>query len=324
MTSLRKPNRFSAIHGLVLVATLSVVLAACGGAAASPSPSTSPLPSAPSSPVPSAPVSPQPSLPSGDPSDPADPGNPAPTPRPIAVIPDDSIAQVVTDGLRVRSKPGVSADSKLLEPLLDNGRLVFVADGPVEASGYTWYFIAPLGLGAGEQDLPVGWVAIADKDGSAWVEERDANCPEKPDTFAEFSELDPYIALACFGDDDLTFDAETIRPEATCGIDLGWTIQPEWLGNTCPQPTYILIGEGAARDHYAVTEPGVEFLGVDPGVERDEAVEVAVTGAFDHPESENCRVERYEPEAGPDPQISREEAVLICRSQFVVTDMQPL
>ena len=41
-------------------------------------------------------------------------------PRDSVPIPPDTYARVVTDDLRVRSKPGVSEDSKKLEPLLQN------------------------------------------------------------------------------------------------------------------------------------------------------------------------------------------------------------
>jgi len=67
----------------------------------------------------------------------------------------------VTDDLRVRSKPEVSGSSELLTPLLDNGRQVYVVDGPVPGSGYEWYLVAPV-QEAGDEHAPFGWVAGAD------------------------------------------------------------------------------------------------------------------------------------------------------------------
>jgi hypothetical protein len=236
------------------------------------------------------------------------------------VIPHDSIATVVTDDLRVRSKPGVSGESKLLEPLLDRGREVLVLDGPVQASGYSWYLVAPLGLGD-DHELPVGWVAAADKTGEVWVEARDAECPQAPTTIAELSILEPLIALACFGDQEIEFTAQAMRPEATCGVDLGWTIQPDWLGSTCRQPEFILIGPGAERDLYTIIEPGTRIGDIDPGVVPEEAVDVVVRGHFDHEASDSCRIDVYVPESGH-PDMTPEEAVVICRSQFVVTSLE--
>ena len=74
----------------------------------------------------------------------------------------------VTDRLRVRSQPRVSDDSVKYEPVLPIGTTLFVLDGPVSASGYTWYKVAPVSFAelAGPGN---GWVAIADKDGQAWI-----------------------------------------------------------------------------------------------------------------------------------------------------------
>ena len=326
------PRRPSLLLRITGVAALSLATLACGSGAApvaSPSPA-SPAPSAPapSAPSPSAPAveSPAPSLPSSDPAEPGAtpiPAKPVKTPAPaLPVIARDSIATVVTDDLRVRSRPGVSDDSELLEPLLDRGREVLVVDGPVEASGYTWYLVAPLGHLA-DQDLPVGWVAVADKDGEPWVQARDAECPEKPTTFGQLSTLEPLIALACFGDEEIEFTAQALRPEATCGVDLGWTIQPDWLGSTCAQPLFILTGPGGDGDLYTIIEPGTQIGDIEPGVTPDEAVDVVVRGHFDHEASGSCRIDVYEPEAGPGPDITDDEAIVICRSQFVVTSLEP-
>ena len=70
-------------------------------------------------------------------------------------IPPDTYALVVTDDLRVRSKPGVSDDSKKLEPLLQQPVRLVVLDGPVQASGYDWYLVQPNPLRHGQNDVPV-------------------------------------------------------------------------------------------------------------------------------------------------------------------------
>jgi serpin B len=91
----------------------------------------------------------------------------APSLEPAALAP-GSMAVTVSDRLRVRSQPRVSDDSARYEPLLPTGTQLLVVEGPVQASGYDWYRVAPVSLtlsgGATE-----GWVAAADHDGTPWV-----------------------------------------------------------------------------------------------------------------------------------------------------------
>jgi serpin B len=81
----------------------------------------------------------------------------------------------VSDDLRVRSAPGVGADSLRYVPLLGDGAQLLVTGGPVDADGYRWMRVAPLDVTlrtrAGQRGIPVdqGWVAVADHDGTAWV-----------------------------------------------------------------------------------------------------------------------------------------------------------
>ena len=158
------------IRSLSAAAALCLVFAACGAApGASPSmpPSASPPiagvePSATPATTPSQSVEPSTSV----------PGDSVP-------IPSDTYARVVTDDLRVRSKPGVSDDSKKLEPLLQDG-VVVVLDGPVQASGYDWYLVQPNVMRQDDVEYPFGWVAAADKDGEPWIEPGDLECPPLP------------------------------------------------------------------------------------------------------------------------------------------------
>jgi serpin B len=87
---------------------------------------------------------------------------------PLAGITPGALAVTVSDGLRVRSEPGVKAASLKYTPLLPIGTPLVVAAGPVKASGYTWFRVAPVGVklsGGADQ----GWVAVADHDGTPWV-----------------------------------------------------------------------------------------------------------------------------------------------------------
>ena len=81
----------------------------------------------------------------------------------------DALVVTVSDDLRVRSKPRVSADSVKYQPLLAIGTVLEVLKGPVAASGYWWYRVRlmddPL-LGG----ITTGWVAAADHDGELWID----------------------------------------------------------------------------------------------------------------------------------------------------------
>ncbi len=151
---------------------VSILVAACGSdVAPSPDTSTSGSPGA----------SPTGEAPSAIPASTASP-TAAPTAPPPSVSPSDpadllpgALAVTVTDDLRVRSEPRVADDSVKFVPTLREGTELVVIAGPVEASGYTWVKVAPMGVdlrgGSGEGSVAVdqGWVAVADHDGTPWV-----------------------------------------------------------------------------------------------------------------------------------------------------------
>lgn len=78
-----------------------------------------------------------------------------------------SAVVTVSDGLRVRSVPGVSDDSVKYQPLLPLGTELLVVGGPVAASGYVWWQVEPMSFAL--EEATVGWVAMADHDGSPWI-----------------------------------------------------------------------------------------------------------------------------------------------------------
>ena len=81
-----------------------------------------------------------------------------------------ALAVTVSDRLRVRSAPRVADDSIRYAPVLPVGTELEVIEGPVEASGYTWVHVRPVGITL-DDGATDGWVAIADHDGTPWVEE---------------------------------------------------------------------------------------------------------------------------------------------------------
>ncbi len=146
----------------VLFATLLVVGCDTGPAPSSPPTAAAAFQTPPASTVPAPPTVP------GT----ASTTTPAPTSSPVAtsdgaLVP-GAIAVTVSDRLRVRSEPRVAADSLKLQPVLPIGTQLVVTAGPVQASDYTWFRVAPLEVTlAGGVDQ--GWVAVADHDGTPWV-----------------------------------------------------------------------------------------------------------------------------------------------------------
>jgi hypothetical protein len=238
--------------------------------------------------------------------------------------------RVTTDGLRVRSLPGVSDESKKLEPLLWDGEVAFVIDGPVAASGYEWYQIRPLG----EVDLQyhpdppaLGWVAAAGKDGEPWLAPYPIECQPTPldwlaiDGF-EYPPSD-LVALGCFGSAIQRFQAWFLPTDGGCGADPRWAVEPAWI-DPCRKPSYGISdpSDGAASDvpWLAIAiDPDVD-LSVLPSLAAGESVLVDVQGRYDHPDAGACRSVRVgSPE---DPEPPAELVVLGCRAQFAATEIR--
>jgi hypothetical protein len=305
------------------LALAMLVLAACSAVpATSSTPSSSSAASITSGPV----DGPPPSL-SPEPS----PSASAVPTEPIAhhaAIGSDSFARVVTNDLRVRSKPGVAEDSKKLEPLLQSGELLLVLDGPVEASGYEWYQVQPVESFEGTESYPLGWVAGAGKDGEVWITRAKVECPPLPTDLSEIVSARwvdaKLLEMMCFGDHAITFPARLVTPSEWCGLGKWPAVEPEWMGECTTAPNY-LVGlddhEGEMPLHPAWS-PDVD-LSIAPMVEAppDDRPVVLVTGRFDHPEAINCRSPG---ESTDTPVRDRAMTVLRCRTLFVVTSLSEL
>jgi hypothetical protein len=239
-----------------------------------------------------------------------------PTPKPSGYPTPNTFAFAVTDNLRVRTKPGVGDDSIKLEPLLWDGALVFVLDGPVAADGYDWFLVSPMG----EADLQyhpdppgLGWVAAAGKDGEPWLAVASFGCEPTPfDTLSDF-DYPPHglVGLACFRNTPFQFEAALVPGSGDCDTSL----EPAWLdpchhgGRALANPARV---EGDERRLTAVFDPAVG----DAVPAFDSEAVVNVTGQFDHPAAQTCRLE-------PDPDNPPHElVVLACRAQFVVTSIR--
>ena len=148
-------------------------------------------------------VSPEPSRsvdPSASPSDGGGSAFGAPLPR-------DSIAEVVSGRLRIRSQPRVADDSIKYEPLLGVGARLMILDGPVTANDYDWYQVAAWDPKDPQATFPAGWVARGDHDGTPWISETADVCPTGEVTIADVVGLAPAERVACFGHRELRLRA---------------------------------------------------------------------------------------------------------------------
>lgn len=241
-------------------------------------------------------------------------GTPSPTSEPTrsnAAEPKSTnsfVASVVTtlanDGLRVRSEPRISDDSRRLEPLLPLGSQLYVLGGPVSASGYVWYEVVPLT----SRNLPSGWVASADRAGEPWIAADDFHCPPVPTDVRSLAGLPPAVGLVCFPRVPITVAARLIS--CNCDMDGSWYT-----------PSWFFLGSGGPN---LLVEPDVTtvpsdvadwfVLNLDPRAEQPEVLPVRqiveVTGIFDHPAASSCT--RTEMDGEP---VSSQG----CRLEFAVT-----
>ncbi|MEP7081418.1 MAG: hypothetical protein ABI841_00425 [Chloroflexota bacterium] len=287
-----------------------------GGVAASPSGSVeaSPLPSGSSTPSASA---------SGSA---VGAETPAPTAGPLAV---DTIAVTTVDRLSVRREPGTTAERL---GSLTAGSENFVAEGPTEADGLSWYLVSTLGLppnsGCAVQALetdpyncPVwfGWVAGASEDGEPWLVTQALDCPAQP-----FNAQQLILArtdlqrLACLGGTPFTFRA-------------WWPQIPDdaGLGGSCAaqdRPSGWLLCQNVNYNQVTINESegfgGVgALISINPasGIsmpERGMWVELRVH--LDDPAAQGCADGAEEVYADPVP----EQAILNCRALMVLEAVQ--
>jgi hypothetical protein len=138
-----------------------------------------------------------------------------------------------------------------------------------------------------------------------------ADCVNPPiDITSLINMADP---VACYGNADLTLDAEVVAGIGGCPI----VVEPTWL--SCPQTLLMLVGEtrkvGASTLSVAIDPAS----GVSVGAPNKN---VRVTGHFDDPAAQTCReTERLEVGGTPAPAKLTIEG---CRRTFVVTQVVPL
>ena len=229
--------------------------------------------------------------------------SPMPSPTDSSVMV-DSVAVTLADALRVRSKPRISDDSFKFEPLIPRGTQLYVLDGPVSASGYSWYEVAPLA----SRSHPRGWVASAGRDGEPWLGAGDFTCPQLPSDLRSLASLPSGVGLACFPRVPITVTARLIG--CNCDMDGAW-YTPGWFFLGSGGPT-LLVERGVTRPPDDTRE--WFHLDLDPTGQHPDVLPVGkvvqVTGIFDHPAAAGCTLTEMD---------SQPVATKDCRLEFAVT-----
>lgn len=233
----------------------------------------------------------------------------------------DTITEVVSGRLRIRSAPRVADDSIKHEPLLDVGDRLLVLDGPVVANDYEWYLVMAWRPGNLYESWPVGWVSRGDHDGSPWIQASTDPCPAGAITMGVVESLHPQERVACFGDGPLRLRAYVSGEAGTVPCvpepDTACVDGPAWLTG---------YGGWFAQTDTEMETPSIggPQLAIDPGGPLSASAlpsgrMVDLEGAFDHPAAADCRPGAAGPGAQP---IEAAAARLECRSRFVVTGVR--
>jgi hypothetical protein len=253
----------------------------------------------------------EPSSPSSLPAS-APPSGPSAT-TPAALAPDTlAVVTRAGDRLRVRSAPGVGAESEKLEPLLSSGTRLLVIGGPVEADGYPWYEVAV----EDQPDMMHGWVAAADA-GTRWIRPTAAECRGEPDA-DDVAEMAPFDFLVCYHAQEVSIDAK--RNEAQGGVD----VECPWVGDIrCNTDMAWLLGSVYVTRRGADGTRQTIGLAVPDAVRQsmdqvpDDAT-MTLTVAMDAPEARSCRV--TDPDTGQD-LVAPNRIITACRLAFVVRSL---
>ena len=310
----RQNNRWPVL--LVAAALLGLAIAAAGAAGAfqdrspldlSVVPPPASLPAHGDVDLPAPSTSPEP----GSSEVPSGPGHGAP-------LAADTLAEVVSGRLRIRSEPRIADDSIKHEPLLDVGDRLLILDGPVVANDYEWYEVMAWRPGNLYASWPVGWVARGDHDGTPWLAAMVDACPKGTITMRIVADLHPQERVACFGDRPLTLRAYVTGSAdgapCTAEADVACAEGPAWLtdrGGWSAGADTLVDTPSIGGPRLAFDPNGtVSASDIPPGAMVD------LGGAFDHPAARDCRPGPAGPGAEP---LTTSVARLSCRARFVVT-----
>jgi hypothetical protein len=260
-------------------------------------------------------ASPSPSAPAGSEaagsSSPSEPPATSSPSTPVAgILPNRAIAEVVTDGLNLRSAGNESAS---LLATLERGRRLFIIGDPSTSAGLRWYRVGTVDEpGVCEEGCGlIGFVATPIAVADTWIEEVELSCPSSPLTAEAMFALQPLEALHCYGRSEIVITGTMDHPIE--GPITPYVYTPDWLTN---QVTTFVRGAWWIwfRPH--------PDAALNPPQRGDV---VRVTGHFEDPAATSCRgtvdPDFFGGEIPDDFESTLDPARLIldCRATFVWT-----
>jgi len=281
--------------------SLAALVAACGGAQASPSvPAPTSAVTTTIAPSPTAPTSPpNASVAATAGASGLYPGQPRLDPAVQGTLKLDTFVRVTSEVLPASELPGgppwrfdTGDPDPSTHPVIGFGRdlILVVLYGPVVINGVEWYLLASSGL---DIDVPTGWAPIAGPSGPNVVAATDA-CPSqpRPELIAALQLTDGLPA--CYGRQDITMTGAL-----TCELPPDESVVgASWLrsGSRCQFDAPFAI--------YALPADMTDGR-------------YSVTGHFDDPEARLCT-----PADGGTSAYDRLRAILDCRRIFVATSVR--
>ncbi len=247
--------------------------------------------------------------------------SPGPTPQitaPDGILPPGSKVKVLVNGLRLRREPSATAPVVGALAQGDTVRVVHAATLalPVIADGVSWYAI-----GTPTTSEPFAWAAAAEGDTNFLALDEPSTCDDlQPGavTLEQLIAADSWHRLACLGDAPMTVTGVYVT-SCQGGAHFG-QFQPAWLVDWCP--TQVLTTQDGAKNFPTNGLDTVAAPSLGGAFEQPGTI-ARVTGHFDDPASTSCVFNGG---------IAHDNgwtvwtggATLVCREQFVVTQIEEL
>ena len=228
------------------------------------------------------------------------------------ILPPDSIAIVMVEGLRVRDK--ASLTGKVLASFAKGTRVLISGNpsslGPVVADGYEWYVVVHRDVETDPSTEILGYAAA----GAAATPFMATARPRCEDAARVY--FTAYEQLACYGNGSLTL--EGTYGCGGCGGLAPGTFEPGWLANPLFPPLPFLTakpGKGIGRiDIHFASDGGLEYP-ADGSILR-------VVGHYDDSVASSCHIAPgFE---GEQIEADSRAAILYCRERFVVDSYEQI
>jgi hypothetical protein len=219
----------------------------------------------------------------------------------VALRPDGLARVIAVDGAPTWERTGGKGRQYRTLPI---GELVHLVSTTEASHGGRWWLVPTQASSA-----TLGWVAESSEDGSFALEPVVPDCPD-PAFRMNAADLprDGIVRLACFG----------ARPLEVIGV---LTCESGWAELSIQGAPWTNDQRWCTLDDvlFASGEPVTSV--VRPGGGSQRIGPVVIHGHFDDPGSEHCVSTSFGVTLGPNPGPGEPGAILLCRQDFVATEL---